>query len=82
MKPVYAKLHHEGHFISGYIDNSLFGGETISECEAAVSTCMHLFTSSGFLLNYDQTELIFTQQITFLGNIIDSRQMIVILPDE
>ena len=82
MKPVYAKLHHEGHFSSGYIDDSLLGGETFSECEAAVSTSMHLFTSLGFLMNYDKSVLIPTQQITFLGNIIDSRQMIVTLPDE
>ena len=36
MKPVYAKLRNDGHICTGFIDDSLLGGNTHEECEQNV----------------------------------------------
>lgn len=82
MKPVYASLRMLGHTNSGYIDDSILLADTYSECEVNVSDTVDLMTNVGFMIHEKKSVLIPTQQITFLGNDIDSEKMIVTLPEE
>lgn len=80
LKPVFAKLQTMGHVVTGFIDDSLQCGETYIECVENVQDTRDLMVSLGFMLNLEKSIFIPTQVITFLGNIIDSKQMIVYLP--
>ena len=82
LKPVYAKLRNEGHTCSGFIDDSLLCGDSNRECKDNCEATQSLFKSVGFTINYDKSVLIPSQQITFLGNNIDSHKMIVTLPED
>lgn len=82
MKPVYSKLRSEGHISSGFIDDSLLGGETYNECVINVQCTSSLMITLGFLINEEKSVLIPTRKICFLGNMIDSERMIVYLPDD
>lgn len=82
MKPVYASLRMLGHTNSGYIDDSLLVADTFTECEHNVHDTVSLMTDLGFIVHNKKSVLIPTQNITFLGNNIDSDKMIVTLPPE
>lgn len=82
MKPVYAKLRTDGFISTCFIDVSLLAGENLKKCKENVQATSCLMTRLEYLLNYEKRVLEPTQRITFLGNIIDSRQMVVILPEE
>lgn len=82
MKPVYAKLRNDGHICTGFIDDSLLGGNTHEECEQNVQETTALMTTLGFMINVEKSVLIPTHKISYLGNIIDSEKMIVYLPPD
>ena len=82
MKPVYASLRMLGHTNSGYIDDSLLMGDTIPECKQNVQDTVSLMSDVGFIIHNEKSVLVPTQNITFLGNNIDSVRMIVYLPTE
>jgi hypothetical protein len=65
----------------GYIDDSLLCGDT-RECQKNVFERTSLMKELGFMINVEKSVLVPQKQITSLGNIIDSDQMIVILPTE
>jgi len=71
-----------GHKNSGYIDDSLLMGDTYSECAENVSDTVHLMTNLGFMIHEKKSVLIPTKKITFLGNNIDSEEIIVSLPEK
>ena len=74
MKPVYASLRMLWHTNSGYIDDSLLLADTYSECEDNVSDTVDLMTNVGFMIHEKKLVSKLTQQITFLGNNIDSEK--------
>ena len=80
LKPVYSKLRNEGHTCSGFIDDSMLCGDSKKECQDNCQATQTLFKSVGFTINYEKSMLIPAQNITFLGNDIDSTKMIVTLP--
>lgn len=82
MKPVYAKLRSDGHVSTGFIDDSLLYGNTLDRCKSNVAATVNLMSDLGFILNMDKSVLVPTQVITFLGQVIDSVNMVVYLPDE
>lgn len=82
MKPVYASLRNRGHISTGFIDDSLLGGQTISQCLDNLHDTISLMTTLGFLLNLEKSVLQPTKVITYLGFVIDSNLMIVYLPTE
>ena len=82
MKPVYSNLRNKGHMSSGFIDDSLLLGQTKDICVDNVFATANLMSSLGFILNADKSVIVPTQVIVYLGNVIDSVQMIVYLPLE
>ena len=81
MKPVYAKLRSLGFINSGFIDDSLLCGDSFDECTDNVNATDNLMTRVGFILNKEKSVFIPTTRIQYLGNIIDSEQMVVFLPE-
>lgn len=82
MKVVYATLRKYGHINMGYIDDSLLIGDSYLECKENVTDTVDLFERLGFIVHQDKSVFEPTKKIVFLGFIIDSEKMIVILPDE
>lgn len=82
MKPVYATLRNMGHVSTGFIDDSLLCGQSKEQCLHNITDSVALMTRLGFMINQEKSVMIPTQIITYLGNIIDSNQMIVYLPSD
>ena len=74
LKPVFAKLRSLGYVNIGYIDDSLLFGDS--------KETVGLMENLGFIIHKDKSVFKPSKQITFLGNIIDSENMLVILPKE
>ena len=71
-----------GHSNSGFIDNSLLVAESKSECIDNVSDTAQLMTAVGFLIHPEKSVLQPTQNIIFLGNYINSKDMTDTLPQD
>lgn len=82
LKPVYHYLRVRGHISSGYIDDSYLQGDTYQECLDNVVDTVKLFHSLGFVVHPEKSVFIPTQQITFLGFILDSKTMEIHLTQE
>ena len=82
MKPVYTKLQSLDFVNVGYIEDSLLCGDTKRECQENVFERTSLMKELGFMINVEKSVLVPQKQIIFLGNIIDSDQMIFKLPTE
>ena len=82
LKPVFASLRMLGITISGFIDDSIILAHTMQDCERNVKDTVRLITDVGFITHEQKSVLVPTQQIIFLGNLIDSVSMTVTLPKE
>ena len=84
LKPVFSTLRQLGHSNSGFIDYSLLVAETIPECQENVSDTVGLMTELGLIVHPNKSVLVHvpTQDISFLGNDIHSRDMTVTLPQD
>lgn len=71
-----------GHINSSFLDDSWLGAYTYDECVRNVNDTKLLMTKVGFVLNTEKSVLIPSKKVVFLGNIIDSDNMIVYLPLE
>ena len=80
LKPVFSTLRQLGHSNSGFIDDSLLVADTFKECQENVSDTVGLMTELGFIVHPNKSVLVPTQDISFLGNDIHSRDMTVTLP--
>ena len=77
LKPVFSKMREEGFCVLGYIDDSLILGETREECTRATERLSQLLTELGFTINLEKSVLIPSKQITFLGYVLNSRNMTI-----
>lgn len=75
LKPVYANLHSKGHISVGYIDDSYLQGNTIEACQKNIDDTVELFKSLGFIVHPEKSVLTPSQQLIFLGFILDSVSM-------
>ena len=80
LKPVYAKLRSQGYVNSGFIDDSILCGDTYQLCCENIFHTEDLMSRVGFIVNLKKSVRIPTKRLVFLGNIIDSEQMKVFLP--
>lgn len=82
LKPVFSKLRADGHICTGFIDDSFLGGNTYDECLNTVWVSHGLLERLGFILNLVKSMVVPAQRVIYLGFIIDSILMVVILPQE
>ena len=71
-----------GHLNSGYIDDSYLQGDTPAECHKNVTDTITLFTKLGFQIHPEKSVFIPSQKLTFLGFVLDSNAMTVMLTEE
>ena len=83
LKPFFSALRSRfGHTCLGYIDGSLYLGESYLECEEATLHAVQLFISLGFKINPEKSIVISTQVLDFLGFTLNSILMTVSLIDK
>ena len=75
LKPVYAELRKYGCLVVPYIDDSYIQGDTVEECWNNVKAIVNLLQSLGFILNIEKSVFQPTQEIQFLGFILNSVHM-------
>ena len=82
LKPLLATLRKLGHLCFGYIDDTYLQGDTSNECYRTIDATVDLLPKVGFITHPDKSVLIPTQQLVFLGFILDSLLMLVRLTPE
>ncbi|XP_068674488.1 uncharacterized protein [Montipora foliosa] len=80
LKPIYAHLHSVGHVSMGHIDDSFLVGYTRSACELNIQHTVECFDSLGFVIHPEKSVLIPTQELEFLGFLLNSISMTIRLP--
>ena len=81
-KPVYSTLRSQGYLNVGYIDDAYLQGDSKTDCRSNIHTNLNLFESLGLLINHEKSVLQPCQKLAFLGFILDSVNMKVILTTE
>lgn len=81
-KPVYAHLHNLGHIITGYLDDSLLIGEEKRDCLKNIGDTVGIFDELGFTVHPSKSVLKPTQEIVYLGFIINSKEMTLRLTEK
>ena len=82
LKPAFSHLREEGHTSIIYVDDSLLGGDTYAECLDNVHATMNLLQQLGFVIHPVKSVLIPSQELVFLGFIINTRHMTITLTVE
>ena len=78
IKCVFSDLRKKGHCNTGYIDDSLLIGQSYDDIRDTVA----LVDSLGFTIHPEKSVFISTQEIHYLGFILNSREMTVQLTHE
>lgn len=81
LKPVYAYLRKKGYTIVGYIDDSILIAESKEKLQKAIDESLTLLDGLGFTIHPEKSVIYPTQQIEFLGFLLDSTNMTVSLID-
>ena len=74
-----AHLRMQGYTCMGHIDDSLLIASTYDDCTCNITATVELFTKLGFVVHSDKSVFEPTQEIEFLGFIINSLNMSVTL---
>ena len=83
LKPFFSALRSQfGHTCLGYIDDSLYLGESYLECEEATFRTVQLLISLGFKIYPEKSIVIPTQVLDFLGFTLKLILMTVSLTDK
>ena len=77
LKPVFAQMRKEGFTVLGYVHDSLIMGESYAQCVVATERLSKILIQLGFTLNLQKSLFSPSQQLTFLGYIINSENMTV-----
>ena len=80
LKPPLAALRSIGHVITGYIDDSLLVADTKEEAARAVTDSAKLLAQLGFIIHPEKSIFEPTQEIEYLGFVVNSNDMLVSLP--
>ena len=75
MKVPFSVLRENGHLSVVFVDDSLLQGDTKEECSTNVSESIDLLRRPGFTINTDNSILIPTQILEFLGFLLISIDM-------
>ena len=83
LKPVFAYLRGQcGISCAGYIDDSLYLGDTYETCLMNTLTAVQLFISLDFQVHPKKSMVLPTQKIEYLGFVVSSIDMAVRLTEE
>ena len=82
MKPVFSYLRSKGHINSYFLDDSFLLGATKEDCAQNISDTGNVLDWLGFILNLKKSIREPTQIMQHLGNIINTVDMLVYLPEE
>ena len=80
LKPVYASLRSLGLFCMGHIDDSFLMGYNYASCEENIVQTVNMFLKLGFVIHPAKSVLIPTQELEFLGFLLNSISMSICLP--
>ena len=75
-----ADLQSKGHRVIIYIDDILILGDSASECERSVAVLLDALENLGARVNYGKSCLKPTQELEYLGFLLDSREMRITAP--
>ena len=81
LKPMFTQLREQGHVLIGYLDDTLIIGESESQTAKTVQATTSILAQLGFLVHPDKSVLCPTQEIQFLGFILNTRAMTIRLPN-
>ena len=82
LKPVLARLRHQGVRLIMYLDDMLVMTQSREELGRQLTQIMLLLESLGFVINKQKSQLLPTQTIQYLGFLVDSRGMRIRLTEE
>ena len=82
LKPPFATLRENGHLSVVYVDDSILMGETYLECSHNIADTVSILTSLGFYIHPVKSVLVPTQEITFLGFVLNSVNMTISLTNK
>ena len=77
MKCVFFDLRKKSHCNTGYIDDSLLIGQLYDDCREHIRDTVALVDSLGSTIHPEKSVFIPTQEIHYLGFILNSREMTV-----
>ena len=81
MKPIVSYLREKGFLSVIYLDDFLLLGDTFSDCQRNVNETITFLEDLGFILNFKKSSLNPSQELRYLGFIINSLDMSIILPE-
>ena len=81
MKPVVALLRRAGIRLIIYLDDLLFMNQSKEGLKLDMATAQYLLENLGFVINFEKSHFIPTQQLEFLGLIVNTQDMTLLLPD-
>jgi len=82
LKPVPARLRHQGMRLIMYLDDMLVMAQSREELENHLSQITSLLELLGFVVNREKSQLVPAQICHYLGFIIDSKEMKIRLSEE
>ena len=82
MKPIFSTLRSEGFLSVFYLDDSLLVANSFQECHRNLQRTEGLLKKAGFIINQKKSSFIPSQEILFLGFILNSDSMTVRLPED
>lgn len=82
MKPPLAFLRKMGFIVSGYIDDFFLQGNNAEECKNNVKETVKLFLDLGFTIHPEKSVTTPSQELTFLGFILNSQNMTVTMSQD
>ena len=80
MKPVVALLRRSEIRLIIYLDDLLFMNQSQEGLRLDMSTAQYLLENLGFVINFEKSCLVPTQQLEFLGFVVNTRDMTLLLP--
>ena len=82
LKAPFQVLRMLGHLSVVFVDDSYLQGDTYAECINNINDTIHMLTSLGFTIHPEKSIFTPTQEITFLGFVINSKTMTLKLTEE
>ena len=77
LKPIFGRLRMMGFCSVSYVDDSYIQGDNYRECAENINATVNVFDHLGFTIHRTKSILTPTQNIEFLGFVLDSKHMTI-----